>query len=270
MSATAGWYLDPSGVPGQLRWWDGARWTDHVTPDPSAVPAAAGAPGGLDAHAGGAAADDPEPTQPPPPTGTPDPEPASGGGSGGAWGSGDTSRPAWQVDTPVPTSGTSVRTGLIVAAVVGVVVLGAVALLVAGVFWTGPVTFGEFDDEMYVEEWGWDGEVVDGGRLLVGDTVRVELPDESTFEVTIDIVEPGTYVFDVHGDGDFDGMLEVHGPDEDLLSENDDRGDQVVDRIGGDSLDPFLELELTPGAHRVLVQGWAGDGGPFDLTVGRR
>lgn len=26
------WHPDPSGVPGQLRWWDGAQWTDHVAP----------------------------------------------------------------------------------------------------------------------------------------------------------------------------------------------------------------------------------------------
>lgn len=26
----AGWYPDPSGVPGQLRWWDGRQWTSAV------------------------------------------------------------------------------------------------------------------------------------------------------------------------------------------------------------------------------------------------
>lgn len=26
----AGWFPDPSGLPGLLRYWDGARWTDHV------------------------------------------------------------------------------------------------------------------------------------------------------------------------------------------------------------------------------------------------
>ncbi len=27
----AGWYPDPSGEAGKLRWWDGAQWTDNYT-----------------------------------------------------------------------------------------------------------------------------------------------------------------------------------------------------------------------------------------------
>jgi hypothetical protein len=29
----AGWYWDPNGRPGLFRWWDGVRWTRHITPD---------------------------------------------------------------------------------------------------------------------------------------------------------------------------------------------------------------------------------------------
>ncbi len=40
----AGWYPDHTGEP-RFRWWDGARWTEHVSePTPRAVPA--GAPAG--------------------------------------------------------------------------------------------------------------------------------------------------------------------------------------------------------------------------------
>jgi uncharacterized RDD family membrane protein YckC len=37
VSAQPGWYADPT-VPGQLRWWDGAHWSDHVSPAPPPAP----------------------------------------------------------------------------------------------------------------------------------------------------------------------------------------------------------------------------------------
>jgi hypothetical protein len=32
-----GWYADPSGPPGQQRWWDGTRWTEHTQSAPGAA-----------------------------------------------------------------------------------------------------------------------------------------------------------------------------------------------------------------------------------------
>ena len=46
-SVPAGWYPDPSGAPGALRWWDGATWTEHAqpaTPQPGTPQPAAGQP----------------------------------------------------------------------------------------------------------------------------------------------------------------------------------------------------------------------------------
>ncbi|MFH6779358.1 DUF2510 domain-containing protein, partial [Clavibacter michiganensis] len=34
-STPAGWYADPAGSD-RLRWWDGTRWTDHLTDAPAA------------------------------------------------------------------------------------------------------------------------------------------------------------------------------------------------------------------------------------------
>ncbi|MBV9382142.1 MAG: DUF2510 domain-containing protein [Streptosporangiaceae bacterium] len=39
-----GWYPDPYGVPGLLRWWDGTAWTAHIQSDPAA-PRGGGAEG---------------------------------------------------------------------------------------------------------------------------------------------------------------------------------------------------------------------------------
>ncbi len=41
----ANWYPDPT-TPGQLRYWDGSAWTEHVAPDSSASPGPAVAPAG--------------------------------------------------------------------------------------------------------------------------------------------------------------------------------------------------------------------------------
>ena len=41
-TAPAGWHPDPSGQP-QLRYWDGQRWTDHVSPYPAAQQSSADA-----------------------------------------------------------------------------------------------------------------------------------------------------------------------------------------------------------------------------------
>ena len=40
----AGWYPDPSGEAGKLRWWDGAQWTDNYTTVQECAQPAAQAP----------------------------------------------------------------------------------------------------------------------------------------------------------------------------------------------------------------------------------
>lgn len=59
----AAWYPDPQ-TPGQVRWWNGANWTEHVSvpvPSTDAVHAEDGAPQYIGRHAAGA---QPAPRQP--------------------------------------------------------------------------------------------------------------------------------------------------------------------------------------------------------------
>jgi TM2 domain-containing membrane protein YozV len=52
----AGWYPDPSGPPGQRRYWDGGQWSSHIDPAPPGPfgPATGyGQPGQMSPYGGG-------------------------------------------------------------------------------------------------------------------------------------------------------------------------------------------------------------------------
>jgi hypothetical protein len=43
-TAPPGWHPDPAAPQAQMRWWDGARWTEHVQPRAQQAPAYQQAP----------------------------------------------------------------------------------------------------------------------------------------------------------------------------------------------------------------------------------
>lgn len=336
MSAVAGWYTDPSGVSGQLRWWDGERWTDHVTPDPAFAPAQQPQPEATSAaevtadpvdttepevtaqpdvtpEPEPAAEVPPEPESSPEPDPDPEPEPApepaartvpppgpvagapvwgSGdtGGAGGAGGPGapaspsgpGTPPPGAPVATPVwgqtqagyaPTpgpaswepveparSGSGVRTGLIVAAVVAVVVLAGVAFVFVGLL--GGVATIDTDDFGITSD-----DVAFGGEVQVGDVVDGRVPRDGAFEVDLVIDRFSDVTIDVRGQGSFDAVAELVDESGDTRAFNDDRGGSGVQRIGGDDLDPLLEVDLEAGTYRLSIRGFSGESGAFEVSI---
>ena len=86
-----GWYPDPYGSPGLLRWWDGSQWTDHAHGAPTDA-GASGAPGGGPGP-GGASSMYPSGPQGGTGPGGPSQAGPSWGGTGQPWGA-DTGAPA--------------------------------------------------------------------------------------------------------------------------------------------------------------------------------
>lgn len=191
MSAAAGWYADPSGTHGQLRWWDGAAWTEHVTA------------------------------------------------------------------APAPRSGNGLRTGIIIVAVVGAIVLALI-----GFIGVAAVRFGEFDTSGVTADTRTN--VTVRTEAQIGDRLTATIPSDGAFQASFTVERPGTVTFDVRGEDGFDSMLEVIGPSGESLGQNDDR---EVDAPGCDVFDPYLALELAPGRYTVFVEGWAGEGGSFELRI---
>ncbi len=197
------------------------------------------------------------PAGPPPPSGAP---------LGSAWGSGATegsspawgSSTAWEAAAPAPHRGNGVRAGIIVAAV-----LGVLALVVIGVIGVAAMRFAEFDTDAFTVD--PPTTVTTRVEARIGDRLTGTIPRNGAFEASFTVERPARISFDVRGEDSFDGMVEVVGPDGVSLGSNDDRGPGA--RGGGSSLDPYLELDLESGRHTVIVEGWAGEGGSFELRI---
>ncbi|MEX2550710.1 MAG: DUF2510 domain-containing protein [Nitriliruptoraceae bacterium] len=224
---TAGWYDDPQGGGGQ-RWWDGERWTEHIVPPPP--PGAAGA-----TAVAGAASSTPAET-----------------GSGGG------------------------KTALIVVLVVAVLLLVVVGGI-AAVFGLRSGLTGMFDIARSGS--GITVEQSDGGSIT-GDAPapapndrldgEVTAGHQRSFEVSsggswvLEFEAPdGLLVIDVRGQEGFDPVAHLEDADTGrVIARNDDRDADGRARYGGGTFDALLEVEVEAGRYRLVVDGFAGGGGP--------
>jgi hypothetical protein len=234
----AGWYDDPQGGGGK-RWWDGQRWSEHTTPPPGSMPQPAATP--------------------PPPPGAPGYPAAAGSwdqrgaAATGAWDQQDTTvAGGWQPATS-RASGTQLApakkggAGKIVALILVLVVVVGIGVVVA------MLLSGSDDVDMVAVD------------VAQADGTIAQVPEGGTWEMEIDLPS-GLVVIDVRGLDEFDPVLELYDPSGAQIGRNDDRSFDQMESYGGDFLDSLLEVEVSAGRHRVVVEGFASRGGRASVS----
>lgn len=286
MDVREGWYDDPR-VPGQLRWWDGTAWTDHTHARPPADDPSVGGPGGTEGAdaapgddlgwvgasssgdgTGGSSGTYDAPEAAGDAGGWPDPTPAAATQARGR----DDSFPAWGgppvADRPVAGGNARVLVGVAVAAVV---VVGAGLVAFDGSTSTsgdGGLFGGDTADlEVSGDERGT--ELTFGGDLTVGQRTAGTITPDGAWSVDLIVDAPTDVRIDVRGEPGFDPIATLYR-DGDVLDRNDDRGGSRAEELGGDMLDPLLELDLAPGTYTLEVTGFGPSAGAFDVRVEAR
>lgn len=216
-----GWYDDPTGESAQ-RWWDGERWTEHVSaPSTPQAPQAPTPPA-------------PTPAAPVPPAPAPPPGPS---GSATMAGSLPPAAPSFPSAAPAASSGGGSKAPLLIigAIVVVLAIAGVVAVLLAG--------------------GGSSATGIDAGH-------RVNLSVESDGSWEYEFEAPaGTLVIDVRGDGGFDPVAYLQDESGRELAMNDDRSVEHLEEYGGDWLDSLIEIDVSEGRYRLIVEEWSGQAG---------
>lgn len=150
--------------------------------------------------------------------------------------------------------------GIAVAAMVGLALVGALTTVVSD----------EAGDAQVVEdlvEVPTERVVTDpGGPMLVGTTRNGDVASGEVWSLDLVIAERGPVRIDVRGASGFDAVATVNRGDE-VLQRNDDRGSPRAEQLGGDFLDPLLELDLDVGVYRVEVTGFGSSSGSFEIRI---
>ncbi|SEE32226.1 DUF2510 domain-containing protein [Ruania alba] len=249
----AGWYPDPSGE-NQQRYWDGDSWTDYYAP---ALPTAEEPTGPQTAHEdypylAGVTHQRPDVMVTP---GTP-----------GAW----STSTAW--GTPAPgkdDSGTKVfgdgvrKTPGGVAAVASLVVLAV--LLVAGLGWWAVSGLRGDDPDPTGGPTG--GGTTTTGTVTLDESTTGEVERAGQWEGTVSVSAETVVLLDVRSEDGEDLFLSVQDSSGSEIVEQDDRGRELADVVGGTSLDPLAMVRLPQGEYTVLVNEVRGEQSGLELIA---
>ena len=102
--------------------------------------------------------------------------------------------------------------------------------------------------------------------VTAGEQHRFTVPEDGQWELVIE-VPAGMLVLDVRGLDGFDPVAALIDAGGQEIDRNDDRSMEQLERWGGGVFDSLIEREVPAGTYRVVVTGFAGQGGAGELTL---
>ena len=99
-----------------------------------------------------------------------------------------------------------------------------------------------------------------GASIAAGDQRAFEVPENGEWELVIE-VPAGLLVIDARGEDGFDPVAQLQDAGGQQIDRNDDRSSDQLDRYGGEVFDSLIEREVPAGTYRVVITGFAGQGG---------
>lgn len=103
---------------------------------------------------------------------------------------------------------------------------------------------------------------VAAGTLALGQTRPGAIATNGSWTIDLQVDSRAEVRVDVRGDAGFDPVAALSDGSREL-ARNDDRGGDGVDRVGGEPLDPLLELRLDAGTYQLQVTGFGSSSGRF-------